>query len=39
MPRDAGDLGGDPLLEIAIRADGIRPVVDDVVSAEVELGG
>jgi len=39
MPREAGGLGGDPLLEIAIRADGIRPVVDDVVSGAVELGG
>ena len=31
--------GRDPLLEVAVRADPVRPVVDDGVARPVELGG
>ena len=36
---EAGGLGGDALLEVAIGAEGVGPVVDDLVAGPVELGG
>ena len=35
---EAGRLRGDALLEVAVRAEGVGPVVDDVVAVAVELG-
>ena len=39
VPGEAGRLRADALLQIAIGADGVGPVIDDVVVRLVELGG
>ena len=39
MAGQARRLGRDALLEVAVRADPVRPVVDDLVAGPVELGG
>ena len=39
MPGEAGRLGRDALLEVAVGADGVGPVVDDLVARPVELLG
>ena len=39
VPGEAGGLRRDPLLEVAVGADGVGPVVDDLVARPVELRG